>query len=236
MSTEPKRPKKRAARRRRQLYTYYNRPVFIPEGHLIVGRIVGVHGLKGEVKVELHTDFPERFQPGAVMYLGEELTPVKLVSARPHKGRLLVGLEGVEGRPAAEELRGEWLYIPEEEAHELEEGVYWIHDLMGLAVQTEEGRPLGVIKDVLVTGANDVYVVKTQEDVNQGRDLLIPAIADVVQEVDLERGVMTVRLLPGMEEEAKPPKKPGKRRPRRGRGRQAQRSGEAEPPSKDSPE
>ena len=215
MTNEPKRPRRGTTRRRRQTYTYYNRPVFIPDGYLIVGRIVGVHGLKGEVKVELHTDFPERFAPGAVMYLGEELTPVTLTSVRPHKGRLLVGLEGVEGRPAAEELRGEWLYIPEEEAKELEEGVYWIHDLLGLTVQTEEGRPLGVIKDVLVTGANDVYVVEVQEGVNQGRDLLIPAIADVVQEVDLERGVMTVRLLPGMEEEARPPKKPRRRKPGR---------------------
>lgn len=173
-----------------------------PEGVLAVGRIVGVHGIRGEVKVELYTDFPERFTAGAEFLLGAGLEPVEVVKARPHKGSMLVALQGVSGRSEAEALRGEWLYIDEGDAAELEEGAYWVHDILGLRVRDSSGKPLGVVTDVLVTGANDVYVVADTENVRQGRELLLPALESVVQEVDLEAGWMTVVVPEGLLDES----------------------------------
>lgn len=177
----------------------------MPEGHLAVGRIVAPHGLRGEVKVQLHTDFPERFAPGQTVLLGQDLEPVEVTASRPHKGHMLVRFHGVEDRTDAEVLRGEWLFIPEEAAMELEEGVYYIHQLLGLEVRTEEGRVLGQITDVLVTGANDVYVVQPAAGVNRGREVLIPAIAQVVRHVDIQARVLTVHLLPGLIDETEEP-------------------------------
>ncbi|MBV7327552.1 ribosome maturation factor RimM [Chloroflexi bacterium TSY] len=178
-----------------------NQRVFVPHGYLAVGKIIGVHGLRGEVKIELHTDFPERFEAGAVLRLGDELLPMQIMGARPHKSHMLVRFEGVNSRNEADQLRNYWLFVDENDAMELEDGVFWIHDIMGLKVQTEEGRSLGKVKDVLLTGANEVYVVQTDAQVNRGKDLLLPAIADVVQQVDLNENVLIVRLQPGLLDE-----------------------------------
>jgi len=184
-----------------QTYMHRNQPVHVPQGYLAVGRITGLHGLKGEVKIELHTDFPERFVPGAVLFMGEELVETAILQARPHKNQMLLRLEGIESREDAEAARDEWLFVEEADAVVLEEDTYWVHDIIGLVVQTEAGERLGTISEVLFTGANEVYVVKTLASVNQGKDLLLPAIADVVQTVDLAGNLMTVRLLPGLREE-----------------------------------
>ncbi len=181
-----------------QVYYHRNEAVNIPNGYLAVGRITTAHSLKGEVRVELHTDFPERFVPGMVVYIGETLTKYTVDYARPHKLQLLVKFEGVDTRNAAEALGREWLFIPETDVVDLEEDTYWVHDIIGLQVQTEEGRELGVISEVLFTGANEVYVIKAAES---ERELLVPAIADVVQQVDLAAKRMTVRLLPGILDE-----------------------------------
>jgi 16S rRNA processing protein RimM len=182
-------------------YTHRNRTVTVPDGYLAVGYITGVHGLRGELKVELYTDFPERFSPGTMLFLSEALEEVTVVAARLHKQSLLLRLEDVQSREEAEALRGEWLFVPETEAVELEAGAYWVHDIIGLTVQTVAGQPLGVVKEVLFTGANEVYVVETPPEINQGQDLLLPATEEVIQAVDLEGGRMTVQLLPGLLDE-----------------------------------
>jgi 16S rRNA processing protein RimM len=158
-----------------------------------------VHGLRGEVKVELHTDFPERFAPDEVVYLGEELEEVTITSARPHQGQMLMQFKGIADRDAAESLRGLWLFIPEDEAVELEEDTYFVHDMIGLSVQTGDGKLLGTLSEVLFTGANDVYVVQTPDEPR--RELLLPAIPEVIKAVDLEQGILTVDLLPGLLDE-----------------------------------
>ena len=195
MSTQPT----GSPQRKPKPNTYYvrNQAVVVPAGYMAVGQIVGVHGLAGELKVETYTDNPQRFAPGAELRLGEELEPVTVESARPHKSNLLVHLVEIEGRTAAEELRGLWLYVPESEGT-LEEGAYWIHDIVGLDVVTTEGQPIGQVIDVFATGANDVYVVRPLAGVNGGRELLLPAIADVIQQVDLQQRVMVIRLLEGL--------------------------------------
>lgn len=188
----------RSLRRMSQVYRIRNQDVIVPDGCMAVGHITGVHGLRGEVKVELYTDFPERFAPGETLLLGVDLDEIEVVGVRPHKQNLLVQFDGVTDRTAAESLRNLWLFVRETDAAELEEGVYWIHDIIGLRVVEENGSALGVITDVLTTGANDVYVVRPQAGQSPAQDVLLPAIADVVRAVDLAQGVMTVHLLPGL--------------------------------------
>jgi 16S rRNA processing protein RimM len=181
-----------------QTYTHGSRTVTVPDGYLAVGYVQGIHGLRGELRVDLYTDFPERFAPGIHLYLGEELEEVEVVGARLHKQLLLLRLADVESREDADALRGEWLFIREDDAAELEEGIFWIHDIVGMAVQSDEGLDLGVVREVLFTGANDVYIVETPPTINQGRDLLLPAIEEVVRSVDVEAKQMIVHLLPGL--------------------------------------
>jgi 16S rRNA processing protein RimM len=195
----PNSSKRPSGKRPVQTYLHRNQRVRIPEGYMAVGLITTAHGLRGEVKVELHTDFPERFIPGMDAYLGESLEKVTVSAARPHQGQMLLQFEGTEDREAAEELRGLWLFIPEDEAVELEEDTYFVHDIIGLSVQTADGQLLGTVKEVLFTGANEVYVVATPDE--PSREILLPAIADVVKEVNLEEGILTVELLPGLLDE-----------------------------------
>lgn len=192
---------KKVANTKDDTFIYRNRRVEIPAGYLAVGLIVGVHGLRGEVKVESHTDFPERFTRGNTLALGNADTTVSIDGSRPHKGHVLLKLAGVNNRNQADELRNLWLFVPEEDAATLDDGTYWIHDLIGLNVQTGDGMELGKITDVLVTGANDVYSIQPVGNVNLGRELLLPAIADVVKDVDLDNGLMTVSLPPGLLQE-----------------------------------
>ncbi len=202
MSTQPADPssRKRTTPRAAQANTYFvrNQAVVVPAGHMAVGQIVGVHGLYGEIKVEAYTDNPERFAPGVTLLLGEELEPVTVESVRPHKSNLLVRLEEVEDRTAAEDVRGLWLYVAEADAAELEQGAYWIHDIIGLQVVTSDGTAIGKISDVFPTGANDVYVVQPAAGVNGGREVLLPALTDVVERVDLPAGIMVIRLPDGL--------------------------------------
>ncbi|MEZ4711117.1 MAG: ribosome maturation factor RimM [Caldilineaceae bacterium] len=175
-----------------------NQRVHVPDGYLAVGRVIGVHGLRGEVKVELHTDFPERFQPGLELFLGEELQPLSIQQARPHKGHMLILFGEYQGRSAVEALRNTWLFVHEENAIELAEDEYWVHDIVGLAVYTDEELHLGSVSDVLVTGANDVYVIEPAGLLNQGREILLPAIADVIQKVDIAAGRLIVKMPAGI--------------------------------------
>lgn len=182
-------------------YRHRNRAVHMPDGHMAVGRIIGAHGLTGELRVELHTDFPERFTPGSTVLMGTDLRPWTVEGAREHRGMILLVLAGVVGRTMAEELRDEWLFIPETEAMPLPEGDFWVHDIIGLVVVDEAGQPIGRVTDVLQTGANDVYIIAPAENINKGKELLIPAIAEVIQRVDVAGGTMTIRLIPGLLDE-----------------------------------
>lgn len=191
-------PQRPPARRATNEYKLRNQAVIVPDGCLAVGMIADAHGIRGEVRLEVHTDFPERFAPGEILLLGEELAEVEILAARPHKNAFLLKLRGVETRSQADELRGRWLFIDEADAAELDEDTYWVHDIIGLEVETEDGRHLGAISDILVTGANDVYVVRPVPGVNRGKELLLPAIADVVHEVSLDLHRMVVRVPEGL--------------------------------------
>ncbi len=161
---------------------------------LAIGRIVKPHGVRGEVVVHIITDFPERFETLREVYIGEEAPRrVQVERARFHQGRVVLKLSGYEDRTAAEELRGEFLMIPVEEAMPLEPDEYYEHQIIGLQVWTTEGVYLGEVTEILRTGANDVYVVRSAE-----REILLPAIGEVIRQVDLERERMLVELMEGL--------------------------------------
>lgn len=197
--TLPSANRRTGGKRSVQTYLHRNQRVRIPDGYMAIGLISSAHGLRGEVKVELHTDFPERFAPDVAVFLGEELEPAVINTARPHQGQLLVQFRGHETREHAEDLRGLWVFIPDDEAVDLDEDTYFVHDIIGLSVQTTAGRLLGTVAEVLFTGANDVYVVATPDEPR--KEILLPAIADVIKTVDLEQGILTVELLPGLLDE-----------------------------------
>jgi 16S rRNA processing protein RimM len=163
--------------------------------YLAIGFIVGPHGVRGEVKVSVMTDFPERFRPGALVYLGtpDEAVPVEIESARPHKGFMLVKLTLASDRNAAELLRDRLLLIPEAEAMPLGQHENYAHDLIGLVVETTEAVVLGRLAEILFTRANDVYVVQGPTG-----EVLVPALRDVVRSVDLVAGKMIVALPEGL--------------------------------------
>jgi len=164
--------------------------------YLAIGKIIRAHGLRGELSVMLLTDFPERFENMEWVYLGNELEAeaYRLESHRWHKGRILLTLSGVTDRNQAEQLRGQLVQVPLEEAMPLPEGKFYLYELIGLQVMSTEGERLGAIANILETGANDVYVV---EDDGQEK-LLLPAIPDVVQSIDIANGQMVVNLIDGL--------------------------------------
>ncbi len=179
-------------------YQHRNETVIVPDGYIAIGRITAAHNLHGEVRVELHTDFPERFAKGVKIFVGSDLQETSIETARPHKLMQLVKVAGINNRTDAEQLRGQWIFVHESNAVALDEDTFWVHEIIGMKVQTEEGEALGQISDVIFTGANDVYVLQGNDSEGNPREVLLPAIADVIKQVDREQQVMIVHLLPGL--------------------------------------
>jgi 16S rRNA processing protein RimM len=163
--------------------------------YLAIGRVVRAHGLRGELSVAVLTEFPERFKTTEWVYLGNEYeaTPYRLKSFRWHKQNVLLTLEGLSDRTQAEALQGQFVQVPLTEAVPLPEGSYYLYQVIGLQVQATTGEILGQIADILETGANDVYVVKQAD-----REVLLPAIPEVIKQIDLERGVVVVQVIDGL--------------------------------------
>jgi len=164
----------------------------------VVGRVLRPHGIRGELRVEIFTDYPERLGQHACFYLASPDSPgavqrYSVEKLRRHRGALLLKLGSCDDRNAADALRGRLVQIPIEAAVPLEEGEYYHFQLIGVRVETESGEWLGQVVEVLATGANDVYVVR-----GPWGEVLLPAVDDVVLELDLELRRMVVHLLPGM--------------------------------------
>jgi 16S rRNA processing protein RimM len=163
---------------------------------LAVAHVIGVHGIRGEVKAEILTEDPSRFRLLKRVFIGlegEEPRAWGLKGHRLHRGRVLLKLEGCDDRDTAETLRGCLVLIPLDEAIPLAEGEYYEHQVVGLEAWTDGGESLGEVVQILYTGANDVYVVR-----NPHGEILIPAIAGVIREVDLEGGRLMVHLPEGL--------------------------------------
>jgi 16S rRNA processing protein RimM len=159
---------------------------------LAVGRITRAHGIRGEVAVLNLSEVPARYEPGSVLRLedGRRLTVER---ARTHAHRLLVKFEEVPDRNEAEALRGEVLLVASDLAPSPPEGAYWVHQMVGMEVVTEGGREVGRIAEVLHNPANDVWVTRAGD-----REVLVPAVHDIVAVVDLEAGRVTVREVDGL--------------------------------------
>ena len=146
---------------------------------LVVGRIAKAHGIRGEVAIDVISDAPDRFAPGARVFAGDRALTVS--AARAHQGRLLVLFESVPDRNTAETLQGIELTIPISEAQDLQEWSFYAHDLVGMTVVDEAGSTLGTMQRVDESPGGDLWVVRAD-----GRDVLVPAVRDIVRKVDLD--------------------------------------------------
>ncbi|MDD7692880.1 MAG: ribosome maturation factor RimM [Limosilactobacillus sp.] len=163
-----------------------------------VGKIVNTHGIRGDVRVMPTTDFvAERFAKGQDLYLQQAGEPLKLTveSARQHKGFILVKFVGYDNINDVQAFRDHELMVSGKDQQPLEDGQYYYHQIIGLSVKTVDGEELGTIKEILSPGANDVWVVQRDGK----KDLLLPVIDDVVKDVDLDAGEVTVELMEGLE-------------------------------------
>jgi len=160
-----------------------------------IGQVVALFGVHGELKVRLLTDIPNRFTELETVYVGANHTSCIIQSVRPYKGEMIVlKLSGIDDANAAEPLRNQELSIPLSELAKLPPDSYYQHDILGLQVLTLDGQELGQIVEIIVTGSNDVYSIKKPE----GSQVLIPAIKDVIKQIDLIRRTMHIDPLPGL--------------------------------------
>lgn len=166
------------------------------EQYFQVGVISSTHGIRGEVKVYPTTDDPARFRrlKEVLLDTGGGWLTLELEQVRFFKQMVIVKFKGYDSINDVEKYRSKGLYVPREQAVPLEEGEYYIADLLGMKVLTEDGGHFGTLRDVMQTGANDVYVI---DSLHSG-EVLVPAIADCILEVSVEQGWMKIRLLEGL--------------------------------------
>ncbi len=161
-----------------------------------VGAIASVHGIKGEVKVFPTTDEPTKFKKlkSVILKTEKEEREIALQSVRFFKNMVIVKFQGIESPEDAQKYRGATLWIAREQAVPLRENEYYRADLIGLTVVTEDGEELGILTDVLETGANDVYEVTLSDK----KTALFPAIRECIKEVDVEKGYIKVHVMEGL--------------------------------------
>ncbi|MBI3741694.1 MAG: 16S rRNA processing protein RimM [Chloroflexi bacterium] len=186
-----------------------------PPRYLIIGRVLKPWGVRGELKIEILTEFPERIASLSTIYLGDDAKSFSVERARLHSGAALLKLRGIDTPQAGDEYRDWLVQIARADAIKLPRGKNFLYELIGLRVVTTDGELLGEISDILDTGANDVYVVRASAHspspesggmkVKRGarareknREILIPAIEDVVKEIAVERGEVVIKLLDGL--------------------------------------
>ena len=164
--------------------------------YLEIGQIVNTFGIKGMVKIKPFTDDINRFDKLKKVYIKNKdgKKEYQIQEVKYHKNMVLMKLEGIDTPEQADLLRQSYLLVNRDDEEPLEEGVYYIVDLIGLEVYTDEGVLLGNVDDIFNTGSNDIYVVKD----GKGKQILLPGIPDVIKDVDLEKGRITVHLIPGL--------------------------------------
>ena len=159
----------------------------VPDGRIVIGRVGAAHGIHGDLRIIPLTDFPERFSALREVMVGDELLHVAHV--KPQGKNFLMRFREYAVREDAQKLTGRLLTVARAEAAPLDEGEYYVFDIVGLTVYDEEDNELGSVENVLRTGSNDVYAVRSED----GRELLIPALHAVVRAIDVAGGRMTVR-------------------------------------------
>ncbi len=166
------------------------------EEYLEIGQIVNTNGLKGTLKVKPLTDDITRFENLETVYIqkGKEQVEFKIQEVKYNKNMVLLKLEGIDDINEAEKYRNFYIKINRENAIQLEENSYFIVDIIGSVVYTDENEFLGKVTDVFGTGSNDVYTVKN----NEGKEILLPAIDDVIKSVDINNKKIIVHLMEGL--------------------------------------
>ncbi len=160
-----------------------------------IGKIVAPFGIRGELKVFSLSDVPDRFVSLKMISVGPEHASYAIKSVRPYKGdMLLLKLGGVEDANTAEMLRNRDLYIPASELATLPPDSYYQHDILGLVVYRLDNQEVGTITDIWSTGGSDIYVIKGRD----GQEILIPAIKEVIKQIDLIRHVMYIDPMKGL--------------------------------------
>lgn len=162
----------------------------------VIGKIVNTHGIKGEVKVLQTTDFIERFDVGETIYIKVKdiYEAVTIKTSRLHKNNLLISFDEYSSINDVEGFKDKELYIHADQQHELNEGEYYYHQIIGCQVETLEGEKLGQVDAILSPGANDVWVVKA----NDGKEYLIPYIPQVVKDIKLEEKLIVIEPMEGL--------------------------------------
>ncbi|MGD9897971.1 MAG: ribosome maturation factor RimM [Calditrichaceae bacterium] len=161
----------------------------------VIGKFIKPQGIKGELKAEIITSFPERFTGLKKVYINEkESQAYSIESVRLSDRFVFIKLKDINTREEAESLRNEYLYIPDDELKDLDEDEYYIHDLLGIKIYDEQDVLLGELIDVESISSNDIYTMKSVD----GREFMIPAIKDVILEVDITKKTMKIRNLEGL--------------------------------------
>ena len=164
--------------------------------YLEIGQIVNTFGIKGMVKVKPFTDDIRRFDRLEKVYIKKqnENKEYQIEEVKYHKEMVLIKFKGIDNIDAANLLKNSYLIVDREKEEPLEEGRYYIVDMLGIDVYTEEGNLLGKLDDIYNTGSNDIYVVKDE----LGKQVLLPALKEVIKQVDIENRKMVVHLIPGL--------------------------------------
>ena len=160
----------------------------VPDGRIVIGRVGAAHGIQGDLRIIPLTDFPERFDALREVMVGDELLHVERV--KPQGKNILMRFREYAVREEAQKLTGRLLTVARADAAPLDEGEYYVFDIVGLTVCDEENNELGTVENVIRTGSNDVYAVRAED----GREILIPALHTAVLAIDVPGGRMTVRL------------------------------------------
>jgi len=161
----------------------------------LIGVITGAFGVKGDLKLRPEGDLSVHLAQLTTVYLGADHSPYQVISASEHKRQALLHLAGVESLNDAERLRGRQVYIPAAELPPLPADSFYVHDLIGLRVRHVNGKPLGVISDVLSTSGSDIYVVR---DEATGAEVMLPAVKEFIAAIDLATGEVRVTPIPGL--------------------------------------
>src|SRR3990172_1694084 len=161
---------------------------------VVIGKLRRPHGLLGEIFMEVLTDFPERIQPGMVVFIDEDHQPERIRNCRRHKEGLLIAFEGCGGPECAGVFRNRMVYIETDTIPDLPEGEYYHHQIIGMRAVLESGEHFGVVTVIFESGAHDICVVRMEN----GEEVLLPVIDAVIPEVELAKKQIVVRLMPGL--------------------------------------
>lgn len=158
--------------------------------YIAVGKLRRPHGLHGEILMEVLTDFPERLEVGKEYFIGDDSRLLRIKEIRNHNKGLLVLFEGYDVREEIGKFSNSLVRVSMDSLPELPRGEYYFHQLTGLKVIDKSGKAIGILKEIIETGANDIYIIESPK----GDEILLPAIEEVILDVNLDEGLIRVCL------------------------------------------